>query len=237
MRFFNSIMEIKIRNKKIRRYILNFLSPKAGPRRRQAVSLSIFEPYSPNVVGYTISQRAALSAVTEISGEAFRQIPNDSHLILYSGDSGDSDHSDRGRRYRHKRHQQMLPYKGIRRNMNRKATCPGNAVMKNFRGHPESGPLYLQPFGSIGHCNAEPIVYSNSRSNRRITAKFKGLPPALHRLQALPAASLFLSLTFWGRFISRLSARFRPLALPSGSRPGPPRKGKQSRQWTMLRAR
>jgi transposase InsO family protein len=48
--------------------------------------------------------------------------------------------------------------------------------------------LYLQEFGSIEHFKAELIDYLDYYNNRRIKVKLKGLPPALHRLQALAAS-------------------------------------------------
>ena len=67
--------------------------------------------------------------------------------------------------------------------MSRKGNCLDNAVIENFFGHLKSELLYLQKFNSI-----ELIAYLDYYNNRRIKTKFKGLPPALHRQQALKAA-------------------------------------------------
>ena len=67
--------------------------------------------------------------------------------------------------------------------MSRKGNCLDNAVVENFSGHLKSELLYLQKFYSI-----ELIAYLDYYNNRRIKAKLKGLPPALHRQQALSAA-------------------------------------------------
>ena len=64
----------------------------------------------------------------------------------------------------------------------------GSAVMENFFGLLKSELLYLQEFDSIEHFKAELIEYLDYYNNRRIKAKLKGLPPALHRKQALHAA-------------------------------------------------
>ena len=48
--------------------------------------------------------------------------------------------------------------------------------------------IYLQEFQSMEHFKLELIEYLDYYNNRRIKAKLKGLPPALHRQQALSAA-------------------------------------------------
>ena len=66
--------------------------------------------------------------------------------------------------------------------------CPDNAVMENFFGLLKSELLYLQEFVSMERFRQELIVYLDYYNNRRIKANLKGLPPAVHRLQALSAA-------------------------------------------------
>ena len=46
----------------------------------------------------------------------------------------------------------------------------------------------LQEFESLEHFKQELIDYIDYYNNRRIKARLKGLPPALHRQQALSAA-------------------------------------------------
>ena len=48
--------------------------------------------------------------------------------------------------------------------------------------------IYLQEFQSMEHFKQELIEYLDYYNNRRIKAKRKGLPPAIHRQQALSAA-------------------------------------------------
>ena len=48
--------------------------------------------------------------------------------------------------------------------------------------------LYLQKFQSMEHFKQELVEYLDYYNNRRIKAKLKGLPPAIHRQQALSAA-------------------------------------------------
>ena len=73
-------------------------------------------------------------------------------------------HSDQGWQYQHKQYQRMLQKKGIQQSMSRKGNCLDNAVIENF------------------------FEYLDYYNNRRIKAKLKGLPPAIHRQQALSAA-------------------------------------------------
>ena len=139
----------------------------------------ILDLCSSNLVSYTISDRPVLSMVTSMLDKAFEQIPDDTNLIL---------HSDQGWHYQHKQYQQMLKDKGIRQSMSRKGNCLDNAVVENFFGLLKSELLYLQEFKTMEHFKAELIEYLDYYNNRRIKAKLKGLPPALHRQQALSAA-------------------------------------------------
>ena len=63
-----------------------------------------------------------------------------------------------------------------------------NAVIENFFGLLKSELLYLQEFQSMEHFKQELIEYMDYYNNRRIKAKRKGLPPAIHSQQALSAA-------------------------------------------------
>lgn len=72
--------------------------------------------------------------------------------------------------------------------MSRKGNCLDNAVIENFFGHLKSEFLYLQDFDSIARLQTELIGYLDYYNNCRIKTKLKGLPPAIHRQQALSAA-------------------------------------------------
>ena len=139
----------------------------------------ILDLCSRDIVSYTISDRPVLSMVTSMLDRAFGQISDGTNLIL---------HSDQGWQYQHKQYQQMLNKKGIRQSMSRKGNCLDNAVIENFFGLLKSELLYLQKFDSIEHFKAELIDYLDYYNNRRSKAKLEGLPPAIHRLQALSAA-------------------------------------------------
>ena len=111
--------------------------------------------------------------------EAFQTIPDGTGLIL---------HSDQGWHYQQTQYQQMLKNKGIRQSMSRKGNCLDNAVVENFFGLLKSELLYLQKFQSMEHFKRELVDYLDYYNNHRIKAKLKGLPPALHRQQALSVA-------------------------------------------------
>ena len=139
----------------------------------------ILDLCSSDLVSYTISDRPVLGMVTSMLDKAFEKIPNGTNLIL---------HSDQGWQYQHKQYQAMLRKKGIRQSMSRKGNCLDNAVVENFFGLLKSELLYLQDFQSMEHFKKELIEYLDYYNNRRIKAKLKGLPPAIHRQQALSAA-------------------------------------------------
>ena len=139
----------------------------------------ILDLHSRDIVSYAISDRPALSMVIEMLDKAFDRVPDGTNLIL---------HSDQGWQYQHRQYQRMLRRKGIRQSMSRKGNCLDNAVMENFFGLLKSELLYLQTFDSFEHFKAELIEYLDCYNNRRSKAKLKGLPPALHRQQALSVA-------------------------------------------------
>ena len=139
----------------------------------------ILDLHSRDIVSYAISDRPALSMVIEMLDKAFDRVPDGTNLIL---------HSDQGWQYQHRQYQRMLRRKGIRQSMSRKGNCLDNAVMENFFGLLKSELLYLQTFDSFEHFKAELIEYLDYYNNRRSKAKLKGLPPALHRQQALSVA-------------------------------------------------
>lgn len=139
----------------------------------------ILDLCSRDIVSYSISDRPVLSMVTQMLDKAFAEISGETNLIL---------HSDQGWQYQHKQYQRMLKSKGIRQSMSRKGNCLDNAVIENFFGLLKSELLYLQEFDSMEHFKSELIDYLDYYNNRRSKAKLKGLPPAIHRQQALSAA-------------------------------------------------
>ncbi len=139
----------------------------------------ILDLHSRDIVSYTISERPVLSMVTTMLEKAFAKLSDPKNLLL---------HSDQGWQYQHKHYQRMLQEKGVQQSMSNKGNCLDNAVMENFFGLLKSELLYLQEFESMDHFKQELVEYLDYYNNRRIKAKLKGLPPALHRQQALSAA-------------------------------------------------
>ena len=139
----------------------------------------ILDLHNGYLVSYAIFDRPILSMVTTMLDKAFETIPDATELIL---------HSDQGWQYQHKQYQRMLRKKGIQQSMSRKGNCLDNAVMENFFGLLKSELLYLQEFESMEHFKLELTAYLAYYNNHRIKAKLKGLPPAIHRQQALSAA-------------------------------------------------
>ena len=140
---------------------------------------AILNLHSSDLVSYTISDRPVLRMVTTMLNEAFAKIPDGTNLIL---------HSDQGWQYQHRQYQRMLWEKGILQSMSRKGNCLDNAVIENFFGLLKSELLYLQEFQSLEHFKQELVAYLDYYNNRRIKAKLKGLPPAIHSQQALSVA-------------------------------------------------
>ena len=60
--------------------------------------------------------------------------------------------------------------------------------MGSFFGLLKSELFHLQAFTSMEHFGQELVDYLDYYNNHHIKAKLKGLPPAIHRHQALSAA-------------------------------------------------
>ena len=139
----------------------------------------ILDLHSRDIGSYVISERPVLSMVTTMLEKAFTKLSGEETLLL---------HSDQGWQYQHKHYQRMLQDRGIQQSMSNKGNCLDNAVMENFFGLLKSELLYLQDFESMDHFKQELVEYLDYYNNRRIKAKLKGLPPVLHRQQALSVA-------------------------------------------------
>ena len=143
----------------------------------QKIYLSpILDLHSSDVVSYVISDKPVLSMVMNMAKKAIDTLPPDTHPIL---------HSDQGWQYQHKHYQHLLKQCGMQQSMSRKGNCLDNAVMENFFGLLKSELLYLEEFDSMEHFVMALEDYLDYYNNRRIKVKLKGLPPALHRKQAL----------------------------------------------------
>ena len=139
----------------------------------------ILDLHSSDIVSYTISDRPVLSMVMDMAQRALSFLPRGAETIL---------HSDQGWQYQHKHYQKLLKDHGTNQSMSRKGNCLDNAVMENFFGLLKSELLYLKEFDSLDQFKTELIEHLDYYNNRRIKAKLKGLPPAVHRKQALEAA-------------------------------------------------
>ena len=143
----------------------------------QKIYLSpILDLYSRDVVSYVISDKPVLSMVMNMAKKAIGTLPPDTHPVL---------HSDQGWQYQHKQYQHLLKQRGVQQSMSRKGNCLDNAVMENFFGLLKSELLYLEEFDSMEHFVVALKDYLDYYNNRRIKVKLKGLPPAVHRKQAL----------------------------------------------------
>ena len=131
------------------------------------------------IISYNLSTSPNMEQIKDMLNKAFERFPSVQGLIM---------HSNQGWQYQHRQYQQMLCGKGIRQSMSRKGNCLDNAVIENFFGLLKSELLYLQEFQSMEHFKQELVEYLDYYNNRRIKAKLKGLPPAIHRQQALSAA-------------------------------------------------
>ena len=85
----------------------------------------------------------------------------------------------------HRQYQRMLREKGIRQSMSRKGNCLDNAVIENFYGLLKRELLHLRELQPMDHFKRDLVEYLNYCNNRRIREKLKGLPPVIHRQQAL----------------------------------------------------
>ena len=139
----------------------------------------IMDLCSGDIVTYTLSESPNLLMVTTMLEQALKVLPEKHGLIL---------HSDQGWHYQHKQYRQILVENHITQSMSRRGNCYDNAAMESFFGQLKSELLYLQEFESVDHFKKELIRYIDYYNNRRIKARLKGLPPALHRQQALLVA-------------------------------------------------
>ena len=69
--------------------------------------------------------------------------------------------------------------------MSKQSLWLDNATAENFFGLLKSELLYLEKFESMKHFRQRLLNYLDYYNNRRIRLKLKGLPPAVHRQQAL----------------------------------------------------
>jgi len=132
----------------------------------------ILDLYNGEIISYSTSFHPRFSLITEMIGDAFKKIPDNTNLIL---------HSDQGWQYQMKKYQQALDVKGIRQSMSRKGNCLDNAVMENFFSLLKTELFYIQEFSSMEHFLQELHDYLNYYNNHRIKNKLKGMSPVKYR--------------------------------------------------------
>lgn len=136
----------------------------------------IMDLYNREIISYTISERPTFSLTMQMLDKAFKQLPDDTGLIL---------HSDQGWQYQMQRYQSRLREKGIRQSMSRKGNCLDNAVMENFFGLLKSELLYLQKFRSIEHFIKELKAYIHYYNNDRMKLSLNNMSPVKYRTHAI----------------------------------------------------
>ena len=141
----------------------------------------LMDLYNGEIIGFSISKGPTLEFVMASLNQALPVLQKGANYRI-------TIHSDQGWHYQMKQYRHALQSRGIVQSMSRKGNCYDNSVMENFFGHLKSELLYLQEFKSMEHFKAELIDYIDYYNHRRIKARLKGLPPALHRQQALLAA-------------------------------------------------
>ena len=140
----------------------------------------ILDLCSSDLVSYTISDRPVLSMVTTMLDKAFEKIPDGTGLIL---------HSDQGWQYQHKQYQRMLREERCSAEHEPERQLSGQRCDREFLwACSKVNCCICKSFSSMEHFKQELVEYLDYYNNRRIKAKLKGLPPAIHRQQALSAA-------------------------------------------------
>lgn len=110
---------------------------------------------------------------------AFKNIQDNTNLIL---------NSHQGWQYQHKQYQKRLIDKGIQQSMSRKGNCLDNSIMENCFGLLKSELLYLREFASIDEFKKELENYIDYYNNKRIKGKLKGMSPVEYRTHSLNVA-------------------------------------------------
>mgnify|MGYP000792780575 CR=1 FL=1 len=145
----------------------------------KAYPAPVYDMGSKEIVAWDVSRHPDMAQQRRLLAMLEEKLPEGADPIL---------HSDMGWQYQHDWWRNRLGELGIRQSMSRKGNCLDNAVMENFFGLLKSELLYLQKFDSLEHFKQELVDYLDYYNNRRIKIKLKGLPPALHRQQALSVA-------------------------------------------------
>ena len=139
----------------------------------------IIDLFNGEVVSFNVSRHPVFSQVLDMLDKAFKNIPDNTNLIL---------HSDQGWQYQMKQYQYLLKEKGIKQSMSRKGNCLDNSCAENFFGLLKSELFYLKKYTSIEELEIDIIEYIEYYNNRRIKSKLKGMSPVQYRLHSAQVA-------------------------------------------------
>ena len=139
----------------------------------------IIDLFNGEVISFNLSRRPVFKQVLDMLYKAFKNIPNDTNLIL---------HSDQGWQYQMKQYQDLLKEKGIRQSMSRKGNCLDNSCAENFFGLLKSELFYLKKYETIEELEKDIIEYIEYYNNKRIKNKLKGMSPVQYRLHSSQVA-------------------------------------------------
>jgi len=139
----------------------------------------IIDLFNGEVVSFNLSRHPVFFQVLDMLDKAFKNIPDNTNLIL---------HSDQGWQYQMKQYQHLLKEKGIKQSMSRKGNCLDNSCAENFFGLLKSELFYLKKYTSIEELETDIIEYIEYYNNRRIKSKLKGMSPVQYRLHSSQVA-------------------------------------------------
>lgn len=146
----------------------------------QKVYLSpILDLFNREVVSFTVSKSARLGLVTDMLGDAIKQLASNERPLF---------HSDQGWQYRTRVVQNMLQDNNLPQSMSRKGNCLDNAVAENFFGILKTEMYHGHEFKDADELIKKIKDYIYYYNHERIKLKLKGLSPVDYRNQALLAA-------------------------------------------------
>jgi len=132
----------------------------------------IIDLFNGEIISYELSEKPNFKQVVSMLKKAFKEIPNQTDLIL---------HSDQGWQYQMKQYQRLLQEKGITQSMSRKGNCLDNAVIENFFGILKSELFYLNKYKSISKLKTDIKEYINYYNRDRIKLNLNGMSPIEYR--------------------------------------------------------
>ena len=132
----------------------------------------IIDLYNQEIISYELTERPVFNQVVTMLEKAFKKIPHNTKLILYS---------DQGWQYQMRGYQHLLKEKGIIQSMSRKGNCLDNAIIENFFGILKSELFYLKKYKSINQLKKEIDEYIIYYNNERIKSNLNKMSPIKYR--------------------------------------------------------